>query len=242
MHVEGEHLDEPSVIKQIVKRPSAGDFVKVANVASMANLVANGIKGDLSWSNFTKIPFINIGILNWKKTIPSLMLLRDSYTLGEHGSIFFRYYTGPRKVLSDGTLVKPGSKVGEINLTKDIPKKANLNVHEFSVELLKDFIVSLIKLAQDSKNGKFPDDIHAIFGVSHLVGDSISRKLGFDVMRPLLHEKISGVLVGLNMSTRKNVLQSKWKNTQKAFISVKKICENEDMYRKLLKTYTKRFG
>ena len=243
MRVEGEHPDEPSVLKQIVNRPSAGDLIKVANTALVANWINKGIKGDFSWNNnFTTLAVIDSGILSLKKIIPQATLRKESYVLGEHGRVFFQYYTGPKKILSDGTLIKPGSKVGEISLTRNISKRAKLNSYEFSVELLKDFLDGLIQLAQDFKNGDFPNDICAIFGISHLVGHSISQKLGFDVVEPLLHEKILATLVGLNMSTRENVLRSKWKNTQKAFISVKKICENEDMYQKLLKTYTKRFG
>ncbi|AKM81342.1 MAG: hypothetical protein UT13_C0001G0381 [Candidatus Pacebacteria bacterium GW2011_GWF2_38_9] len=243
MRVEGEHPDEPSVLKQIINRPSAGDLIKVANTALVANWINKGIKGDFSWdSNLTTLTIIDSSVLTLKKIIPQATLNRESYALGEHGRISFQYYTGPRKILSDGTFIKPGSKVGEINLTKNIPKHKNLNTHEFSIELLKDFLDGLVQLAQDFKNGKFPDDICAIVGVSHLVGHRIGQKLGFDIAEPLLHEKVLATLVGLNISKDDRALRSKWKNTQKAFISVKKICENQNMYLELLDMYKKRFS
>ncbi|OGJ22565.1 MAG: hypothetical protein A2804_01435 [Candidatus Pacebacteria bacterium RIFCSPHIGHO2_01_FULL_46_10] len=164
--------------------------------------------------------------------------------LGNHGALYFSSYRGRKKELSDGTIISSGSIVGEIDLIKRIRTKrfSSLGYLDASRELLKDFLKAMVKLSRDINVGNFPEDVVAISGTSHLVGERIAIKMGFDVQEPPLIRKImaSGYGLGyaLEMGNEKNVVRmfrKKWRRTHSAWMSTQKIAENLPLFEKLLK-------
>lgn len=107
----------------------------------------------------------------------------DSVLVGDHMTFRRTNYTGfASKELSDGEIVRPGDRIGEIDFVKDVPKLGkDANLFVFTRYLYNSAQKSLRELAElCAENDPSVDGIKAFHGTSHLVGP-LAKRLGFDI-------------------------------------------------------------
>lgn len=107
----------------------------------------------------------------------------EELAVGEHMEVIIRRYRSSRqKHLSDGTIIRPGDKVGEIHFSNDIPElQENENMIGFARRLFVSARESMQHLAQLCQDNYYQTDgVVAFLGQSHIAGP-LAKRLGFDI-------------------------------------------------------------
>ncbi len=162
-----------------------------------------------------------------------------TYRYGEHVKLTLTKHVGPTEKLEDGVVIVPGANLLNVDVIRGLGQLSELNEFAAARLILIDFLSFLIELADDVKKGVYPESVIALTGLSHLAGTEMSQKLGFEVRRPRFVERIMGAIIGVRHSKENELSQyqnfkTKWRMTQRTFMSLDSVVKNEERYRKLL--------
>jgi hypothetical protein len=140
-----------------------------------------------------------------------------------------------KRILSDGTIINVGDRIGTIHLLRQLPKideKDSLNV--VTRGLYQSVRGSLEELAALSiSHDPRLEGVEAFYGASHVAGP-LARRLGFDVVRiedwsDRMTETLISQTIVFWKSPHKNWIdrwkQIKGKEAQEAYISKRKLVQ-----------------
>lgn len=175
-----------------------------------------------------------LGIITKKESI-----LGDSINVGKHMRITRDHNRVTTKELSDGTIVKPGQRIGTIDIVRDLKVlKSDDNLISAVKELYGDTEEDLKELAALCMNNDPKlKDVEVFRGISHLAGP-LAKKLGFDVKdikNPIvkMYATLSGKIIVKQYAKNNEVWnnipgktpRNKFKSAREAYISRKKLVE-----------------
>jgi hypothetical protein len=103
--------------------------------------------------------------------------------VGEHMTVSVEVFRDfAHKELSDGSILRPGQKIGKIDFLRKLPTlKEGDNLLSFTKQLFRSGEQSLRELAElCEKNDPRLGDVEFFWGISHLAGP-LAKRLGFDV-------------------------------------------------------------
>ena len=182
-----------------------------------------------------------IGVGFWTSGIAALLeedvvkAIKDKVNVGNHMSIHLGHYRTPfGKELSDETVVRPGQKIGIIDILRNLPSlEKDENLLAITKKLYRESeadLRELAKMCQD--NNPSLEGVEVFYGVSHLAGP-LAKRLGFDVFdiaNPLKRTGVTltGKLIAAGYGWKNKQwreYQSKFKSAREAFISRKKLIE-----------------
>ena len=157
----------------------------------------------------------------------------SQFPVGEHMDIQVLRFKWPKeKQLSDGTTIKPGSKIGVIHFDRNLPTADEKESERgFSRKLYESGKNSLEELAfLCEANDPRLAGIEGFYGLSHIAGP-LAKRLGFDIFEtsdPLklifaqvLGKRLVGKVVNNNPNWQK--LAKNYKSPKEAFISRQKL-------------------
>lgn len=159
--------------------------------------------------------------------------LTTKIPVGEHMDVIMgRFRSIKNKELSDGSVVKPGSKVGVIHFTRNLPIMDKQSNVAFSRQLFRSGEESLNNLAGLCEaNDPRLEGVEFFYGWSHLAGP-IAKRLGFDVfdianpIRRLGPKFVNTFLAGgLKDTPTFQRINYIFKTPREAFISRQKLVE-----------------
>ena len=168
--------------------------------------------------------------------IESLINHSNSIELGKHGRITLLHHSGRTYTFNDGSSVKPGDIVGNIDITRrldDLPD----DVHGASQILIYDLASTFYHLSSELINGKFPKNIKALTGLSHLAGTQVAKLMGFEISEPETLERLVGMSIGISMGKSDSIslttMKSKFRKIKRVWITPETIIQNKGLYNQL---------
>ncbi|MFC1726909.1 hypothetical protein ACFL0Y_00080 [Patescibacteria group bacterium] len=234
---EGNSQSQRNTLKKLAYKPSAKVLSKTGSITAVSAGIAKGKTGSEIFSDA-----LLLGLKGWNFKIWSEIAegaLSENYQMGNHGKITFIRHRGRRKTLDGNVRIKPGDRIGKIDLVRNLDQLDQGNIFQFSRSMLLDFLGGLIELGDDIENGDFPSDVVALTDLSHLGGMKIVQSLGFTTKNPSMHKRLYGATGGFILSKKEDkkglkTFKNKWDKTREVWISCSQVVENQSRYRKLL--------